>query len=36
MDLTFSDYGVAVPESQVVLSVEDHGILELQLLLVRG
>ena len=36
MDLTFSDYGVAVPESQVVLSVEDHGILELQLLLVQG
>ena len=36
LDLTFSDYGVEVPESQLVLSVEDHGILELQVLLVEG
>ncbi len=36
LDLTFSDYGVAVPRSPVVLSVDDHGTLELQLLLVRG
>jgi polyisoprenoid-binding protein YceI len=35
-DLTFSDYGVQVPTSPVVLSVEDHGVLELQLLLKRG
>jgi polyisoprenoid-binding protein YceI len=33
LDLTFSDYDVAVPESQIVVSVEDHGILEIQLLL---
>jgi polyisoprenoid-binding protein YceI len=33
LDLTFSDYGVAVPESQIVVSVEDHGVLEVQLLL---
>jgi polyisoprenoid-binding protein YceI len=35
-DLTFSDYGVKVPTSPVVLSVEDHGVLELQLLLQRS
>ena len=35
-DVVFSDYGVEVPQSQIVLSVEDHGVLELQLLLVKG
>jgi polyisoprenoid-binding protein YceI len=35
-DILFSDYGVEVPESQIVLSVEDHGVLELQLLLVKA
>ena len=35
-DITFSDYGVAVPTSPAVLSVEDHGTLELQLLLARS
>jgi polyisoprenoid-binding protein YceI len=34
MDVTFSDHDVEVPRSQVVLSVDDHGTLELQLLLV--
>ena len=34
-DIIFSDYGVEVPESQIVVSVEDFGTLELQLLLVR-
>ncbi len=34
-NITFSDYGVAVPASRIVVSVEDSGILELQLLLVR-
>ncbi|HEY6531550.1 MAG TPA: YceI family protein [Acidimicrobiales bacterium] len=34
-DVTFSDYGVSVPRAAIVLSVEDHGILELQLLLVK-
>ena len=32
-DIVFSDYGVSVPRSQIVLSVEDHGIVEFQLLL---
>lgn len=36
LDLTFSDYGVKVPTGPAVLSVDDHGKLEVQLLLVRG
>lgn len=32
-NIVFADYGVSVPRSAVVLSVEDHGILEFQLLL---
>lgn len=35
-ELTFSDYGVEVPESPIVLSVSDVGTLELQLLLTKG
>ena len=35
-DILFSDYSVQVPDSQVVLSVEDHGVVEMQLLLVRA
>jgi len=34
-DIVFADHDVAVPQAPVVLSVEDHGTLELQLLLVR-
>ncbi len=34
-DVVFSDYGVEVPESQIVVSVDDFGVLELQLLFVR-
>lgn len=34
-DIKFSDFGVEVPHSPVVLSVEDHGKLELQLLFTR-
>jgi polyisoprenoid-binding protein YceI len=34
-EITFSDYGVRVPTSPTVLSVDDHGVLEVQLLLVR-
>ncbi|MGB3411019.1 MAG: YceI family protein [Microthrixaceae bacterium] len=34
-DIKFSDFDVEVPNSPVVLSVEDHGTLELQLLLTR-
>jgi polyisoprenoid-binding protein YceI len=36
LDISFADYGVDVPDSQIVLSVEDHGILELQFLLTRS
>jgi polyisoprenoid-binding protein YceI len=36
LDVTFSDYGVEVPRAPVVLSVDDHGTLELQLLLTKG
>ncbi len=32
-DIVFADFGVSVPRSAVVLSVDDHGILEFQLLL---
>lgn len=35
-DIVFADYDVEVPQAQLVLSVEDHGILELQLLLTKG
>lgn len=36
LDITFADFGVEVPSSPIVLAVEDHGVLELQLLLARG
>jgi len=32
-DIVFSDYDVEVPSSPVVLSVDDQGVLEVQLLL---
>lgn len=35
LDIVFSDFDVEVPSSQIVLSVEDNGILELQLLFVK-
>ncbi|MFH1105115.1 MAG: YceI family protein [Actinomycetota bacterium] len=34
--ILFSDYDIAQPRAMAVLSVEDHGVLELQLLFVRG
>ncbi len=34
-DVVFADYGLEVPTSPIVLSVEDHGTLELQFLLVQ-
>lgn len=34
-DVTFSDHGVDVPSSPIVLSVDDHGTLDAQILLVR-
>jgi polyisoprenoid-binding protein YceI len=36
IDIVFSDYGVAVPQSQIVLSVDNHGTLELQLQLQKS
>jgi hypothetical protein len=33
LDIVFSDYDVEVPDSQIVVSVEDNGVLELQFLL---
>ncbi len=35
-EVTFSDFDVAVPSAPIVVSVEDTGTLELQLLLTRG
>lgn len=35
-DMVFIDYGVEVPSAPIVLSVEDHGIVELQLFLTRA
>ena len=32
-DIVFADYGVSVPRSAVVLSVDNHGVIEFQLLL---
>lgn len=36
LDITFADFGVEVPSAPVVVSAEDHGLVELQLLLSRG
>ena len=36
LDITFADYGIEKPNSFLVLSVDDHGILELQLLLAEA
>lgn len=35
-EIAFADYDVEVPSSPMVLSVDDHGTLELQLLLVKA
>ena len=34
-EVTFADYGVRVPSAPIVVSVEDHGIMEFQLLFTR-
>ena len=36
IDTTFADYDIAQPTSFLVLSIEDHGITELQLHFRRG
>ncbi|MFQ5558626.1 MAG: YceI family protein, partial [Acidimicrobiales bacterium] len=34
-DVVFDDYGVTAPSAPIVVSVEDHGVIELQLLFTR-
>ncbi len=36
VDITFADWGVEMPTAPGVVSVEDHGILEIQLFFSRG
>jgi polyisoprenoid-binding protein YceI len=36
IDILFADYGIEQPTSFIVLSIEDHGIMELQLHFRRG
>ena len=36
LDVSFADYGVEVPSAPAVVSAEDHGPIELQLVLVKG
>jgi polyisoprenoid-binding protein YceI len=36
LDVVFSDFGVTVPTSRIVLSVDDHGQMELQLFFSRA
>ncbi len=36
LDLDFADYDVEVPTAPIILSVDDHGPLEVQLLMVRA
>ncbi len=35
LDISFADYGVEVPASRIVVSVDDHGLIELQLFFSR-
>ena len=34
-DIVFADYGVEAPSAPIVVSVEDHGVVEIQLFLTR-
>jgi polyisoprenoid-binding protein YceI len=36
LPITFADYGISPPRSMMVLSVDDHGTMELQLHFTRG
>jgi polyisoprenoid-binding protein YceI len=36
VEITFDDWAISMPTAPIVASVEDHGILELQLFLTRG
>jgi polyisoprenoid-binding protein YceI len=35
LDIVFADYGVSVPDAPIVVSAEDHGVIELQLFFTR-
>ena len=35
VDVVFADYGVSVPDAPIVVSAEDHGVIELQLFFAR-
>ena len=35
-EVIFADYDIAVPSASIVVSAEDHGVMEFQLLFVRG
>ncbi len=36
LPITFADYGIQPPQSMMVLSVDDHGVMELQLHFTKG
>jgi polyisoprenoid-binding protein YceI len=36
LDVVFADYGVSVPSAPIVVSAEDHGVIELQLFFTRA
>ena len=36
LDVTFSDFDVTVPSAPIVVSVDDEGVLELQLLFTKA
>lgn len=35
-DVTFPDYGVETPTAAIVVSLEDHGVVEFQLYLTQA
>ena len=35
LDIVFADFGVEVPSGSIVISVEDHGVVEIQVFLTR-
>ena len=35
IEIVFADYGVSVPDAPIVVSAEDHGVIELQLFFTR-
>jgi hypothetical protein len=35
LDIVFADFGIEVPSGTIVISVEDHGVVEIQVFLTR-